>query len=402
MTFVVTLVHGTIPFRRLTRLLSWRPRHRAEDTPAWVFSDSPLCAALAKDLPGEVVLSVFGWWGANSVHGRWRAAADLRRHLEEQMARYPAARHFVIAHSHGGNVALHAVQSDVIKQHLAGVVCLSTPFIVVVDRAGWLTPIYVAHLYLAGVLGASALAAVWLRTGNLTSLLHWSPLAYTAVLPIASAAAFATLWLVSLVNGAAGSWKRRIELPDLTWLGRDRLLIIKGLGDEANSLLAAAQLVVWGAGAMIRRIAGLVGSFHHRLERPFRDSSVGVVKHAGTAVMAGVFMILATLSGTTLAPVMALVTLASFATWGARLGALSPFIEVAAESTPPGTWQITQLAGHQSGSWIDIFGTELTGLSHSSVYTDWRAITAIVEWMTAHGGAITPAAGELDGQNASR
>jgi hypothetical protein len=378
MTFVVTIVHGTIPFRWLTRLFAALVRRQLPDTPDWARRDSALCKVLAETLPGEVILQCFGWSGANSGRARSLASARLRHHLEDVIAQYPSAHHFVIAHSHGGNIALYATDSDTVKRHLNGIVCLSTPFIALVDRAGWLTPFFVAHLYLSALLGVMALIAAGIASEWSFRLSGWWSLLYF-VLPFL-AIVIVSRHLVTFADGVASKWQRKIALPKLDWLGLNRLLIIKGVGDEANSFLSVAQFVAFSTGGPIRRAALLAGASADLIERTFRDRA-RVFRMAATAVAAIVFTALSLVLGVLLFPLMVVTICASIVTWGAHLGVLSPFIELSAESTPSGTWQVTQFEGYESGHWTDLFGTELRTMAHSTMYSDARAIKAIVDWM---------------------
>jgi hypothetical protein len=196
--------------------------------------------------------------------------------------------------------------------------------------------------------------------------------------------------LVSFADDIASRWQRKIALPDLTWLSADRLLVIKGVGDEANSFLSVAQFVAWGAGGPIRTAALLAGGSAEWIDRQFRKRA-RMLKLVGSAVAGIVFTTLSLV--VLLSPLMVVTTCASIATWGAHLGVLSPFIELSAESTPPGTWHITQLQGYHTGDWTDLFGTELRTLAHSTVYSDARAIKTIVDWMNAkaEASAVRPA-----------
>lgn len=108
---VVTLVHGT-----------W-----ARDA-AWVKADSKLCQGLAQIDPPAIVRS-FQWSGHNSHRARLQAAEALTRQLGVTFAEYPLAEHHLIAHSHGGNVALYALRDPSISDRITSVVCLATPFI---------------------------------------------------------------------------------------------------------------------------------------------------------------------------------------------------------------------------------------------------------------------------------
>src|ERR1051325_1503123 len=85
---VVTLVHGIY----------------AREA-AWTKPDSALSTALTE---AGCVVRPFAWSGRNSHRARTRAAHDLTDHLRGEMAKNPKGRFWIIAHSHGGNVALHA------------------------------------------------------------------------------------------------------------------------------------------------------------------------------------------------------------------------------------------------------------------------------------------------------
>src|SRR5262249_19624504 len=113
MASFVTVVHGT--FAR-----------GAE----WIKQDSTLTRFLRKNIRnGPVHIQPFLWSGANKISARINAADELRCVLVDQVKTHPNDRHFVIGHSHGGNLAMLAIQTNaVLKQHV-GLICLSTPFL---------------------------------------------------------------------------------------------------------------------------------------------------------------------------------------------------------------------------------------------------------------------------------
>ena len=385
MTFVITIVHGTVPFRWLWDGLTRLGLRAPLDPAPWARRAAPLCKGLIEGLPGDVVFSDFHWSGANSAGARAAAAVQLQRHLEDLIRRYPDARHVVVAHSHGGNVALYALHGDTIRTRLHGVVCVSTPFISIIDRAGWLVPAFIALLYVSAVLAIAVAIGVWSTRHWIMSFPGWRRGLTVTIGVVLVAFGLSIRRGIAFVDDMTRSWKKRVVLPDLAWLARDRLLILRGAGDEANSFLALGQFVAWGAGGLIRRAAVFVGTVHDRIERRLRDAKSGVAKATGIAGAAIVLIALSMLAGVILSPVMLAVTFVSVVTWGVRLGLLSPFIELSAESTPPGTWQVTQLQGYERGGWADLFGTELTTLAHSTVYSDARAIKHIVEWISPPG-----------------
>jgi hypothetical protein len=111
-TYVLTLVHGT-----------W-----ARGAP-WTQPGSPLRSHLESRLGPNISFRVFEWTGQNSHTARLTAGEDLRHDLHQALKTHPQAQHFLIGHSHGGNVILYALRDPVLKDQIAGVVTLGTPFL---------------------------------------------------------------------------------------------------------------------------------------------------------------------------------------------------------------------------------------------------------------------------------
>lgn len=110
---VVHLVHGT--FAR---------------NAAWTQAGSFLRERIEDSFPrAKLSFSQFSWTGANCHRQRLNAAIQFCRHLTGALEESPGASHFVIAHSHGGMVALQALGVEALAQRIAGVVCLATPYL---------------------------------------------------------------------------------------------------------------------------------------------------------------------------------------------------------------------------------------------------------------------------------
>ena len=122
--YVVTLVHGT-----------WGRKS------AFIDPNGPLHTIFNERLPG-VVFSNFLWSGRNRMADRLRAAADLGRHLRELHEEYPHARLVIVAHSHGGNVALYSLKDPEVNAIVSGVACFATPFISVSKRTAIREAVY--------------------------------------------------------------------------------------------------------------------------------------------------------------------------------------------------------------------------------------------------------------------
>ena len=135
---VVTLVHGTFfPNADWTQLNS-------------KFSDE-----LREDVKG-VVVRRFQWSSENSPSARLRASFELLFDLEEVSNHFPTCEHYIVAHSHGGSVALHCLQNEELHPYVAGLICMNTPLLEYSLRDSMESsgPLGIVGLFAAFVIGA--------------------------------------------------------------------------------------------------------------------------------------------------------------------------------------------------------------------------------------------------------
>jgi hypothetical protein len=109
---VVTFVHGTFA-----------------SNATWVDPGSSLYVELEKRLSGRARFQTFRWSGKNTHSERLAAGESLLRQLSETISQCPRARLCIVAHSHGGNIALYALRHEEVRSRVQGVVTLATPFI---------------------------------------------------------------------------------------------------------------------------------------------------------------------------------------------------------------------------------------------------------------------------------
>jgi pimeloyl-ACP methyl ester carboxylesterase len=110
---LVVLVHGT-----------WGQQS------AWAFPDkSHLVQALGSRLSCDVEYRHFAWSGANRTGDRIEAAARLTAMMRSELAEHDRSV-FVLAHSHGGNIAIRAIEdlSDA-EQRSVQAILMATPFL---------------------------------------------------------------------------------------------------------------------------------------------------------------------------------------------------------------------------------------------------------------------------------
>ncbi|PTR29611.1 triacylglycerol lipase [Pseudomonas sp. GV085] len=107
---VITLIHGTFA-------------SNAE----WITATSEIYKKLSATYPNASV-NMFQWSGGNSHRARTLAGLELASTLETQLSIEPEKKHILIAHSHGGNVALYAMRNKLVASAVTKIVFLSTPF----------------------------------------------------------------------------------------------------------------------------------------------------------------------------------------------------------------------------------------------------------------------------------
>jgi len=108
----ITLVHGTFA-------------PKAE----WTGKDSPFRTQWPTSFNEKVEFDKFQWSGNNSHEARHVAALKLAERLKNRAQWYPERRNILIAHSHGGNVALDALRDSGVQKVVDALVCLNTPFL---------------------------------------------------------------------------------------------------------------------------------------------------------------------------------------------------------------------------------------------------------------------------------
>jgi hypothetical protein len=126
---------------------------------AWTRPNAPFRTAIEAELGPQTVFRTFSWSGWNGQKSRILASLSLREFLLDGLREHPDARHVIIAHSHGGNVALYALRDRALRERIAGLVCLATPFINTKPRRpstraviAWGLPLLVLFPLLCGVI----------------------------------------------------------------------------------------------------------------------------------------------------------------------------------------------------------------------------------------------------------
>jgi len=386
---VVTLVHGT--FAR-----------RAD----WTTESSPLCRTIRTTMHEPVRFEQFLWSGWNTVTSRNKAVERLISHLADVQTRWPQARHFVVGHSHGGNIAFQAMRDKAVEARIAGVVCLSTPFLWASPRdlgpvgriALWWFPVV---MVLVCLVPAVELLPLALQDG-----------AGAIALIIAVGLGFVfSPWATKFATVVAGA----LQYPDVQ---PRKVLIVRSFGDEASAALGAAHMISWIAeilwsstsrflGTLLSTVetwraalakrwrllvpacAALLGLAIFSLATAERGSWLEVTGMLAAATLAVLIAILArggyvaeffgALLIAALASPSFLIMVALGIATGPELLIAALLFRVTPESTPPGggwtVWQVPKDPWHTAQGAV---------LMHSTTYENEESLAIVSRWMIGH------------------
>lgn len=354
----VTLVHGT----------------HARNA-AWVKSTSPMSRGLRQ---AGLSCESFGWTGRNSHRARANAARALADRLRAQLNELaPGTRQAVVAHSHGGNVAIHAVWR-LLGQRTGAipVVALATPFIFAGRRKVW-APVLAAGVFTIVLVFIAGLVALPL------TVWHWEDE------PLWRFFLFAGAWLAAAVQVLAAvhwwlahgrPWRTanreefltKVQAPEAAPSG---LLVIRAADDEASSFLAISQFAGWMSATVLRLARPRLWSAAFFL-LAFAGSIFELIgANDAEDAIAKMFLV-----ASNVAFFLCAVILAIAGTFGLSYGFDGPtvtlFAFVSAEATPPGTHEIKQRP---------VRDTDSVGLAHSSLYDDPQVIGWVSERLNRAG-----------------
>lgn len=110
---ILILVHGTFATRA-----------------KWVEPNSSLAMELVNELgENDTLLESVRWSGKNSQGERIIAARKLRSRISTLLRKHPGAKVHIVAHSHGGNIAIYALQGSMIGSAVSSLTCMGTPYL---------------------------------------------------------------------------------------------------------------------------------------------------------------------------------------------------------------------------------------------------------------------------------
>lgn len=316
------LVHGT---------KSWKDRLLRRN-PSWL-ENGPLRNAL-KDA-GHAV-ATFTWSGWNSHHARRSATEDLVKFLAGHA--HCGNQIWILAHSHGGNVTLHAIdalRNGGVNTDRLKIVTLATPFLHARESRPGLRAATAAVLT-----GASGVVAILNVFAPIAQLDYWTFL-LSCVLAVGTVAQVGLVLLGMALHGCWLDGSRRsaftasIHAPAA---GPEFVAAARAASDEASGIIGTGQFLAWlgvGAAQIFTPIVGAIAVF---------VSAVSAIGILSTGWQTGA--VTTWLCNGYLAIVLStLFALLAFG-WDGPYAVL--FAKVSAEATPPGNstvWQFQPLSG---------------------------------------------------------
>jgi pimeloyl-ACP methyl ester carboxylesterase len=356
--FVVTLVHGT---------WGWRS--------PFLRHDSLMQNRLRLELGPDTRFVQFRWSGLNSVIARSRAASRLSEELATTISQYPSASHLVLAHSHGGNVALKALEMNPkLEEQICGVGCLSTPFLIARLRDHGVSPERIS-IVLSIIVVLIWLYYLWfsfLIPPNFGLLL----IAYPVLITIVS-----SVIVFALAAFAVHAWREFAKATLIRMKCRVsstlNLLILRTSLDEAGAALASMQMFQM----VIDRILHVMNDFLNFFDG-YESRTIVVPRLEKYPAILGhpliVLWLFLMLFGILIRSLIYLIALPAYlfliplvTPFGFELAIASYWLEVGTETTPPGAWLVRQLDAKGIG----------TQLTHTGVHSRDDAVEAIVRWI---------------------
>jgi len=239
---IITLVHGT-----------WGGKSQL------AASDSAFCVELSKALEGDCEFQIFRWSGDNHHTARFAAGLRLRECIRETADRFPNNPHFIIAHSHGGNIAMYALRDEALASTVVGMITLATPFVHVTRRRIPPSLRDAVQFFDAGsvLLGSGILLGLF-------SLLFqiFGPPLLQMIGMVGSVVALALMFasLASKRFWCASDFGNHIDFEKAFALPTSlapETLILKSAADEAHGVLSASSFISWFSNRFVGQIINI-------------------------------------------------------------------------------------------------------------------------------------------------
>lgn len=353
----IVLIHGT----------------RAKNAP-WTRQGSPLRHWLQNYFSGDLEFLAYQWSGKNNFHSRAVASDELVNLLRKLILSDSTAKFFMVAHSHGGNVALQIGKYQDISERIVGLVCLATPVLIAREvKSDIEPPQNIINTAISALIGHYA-------TGE---LIGW------AFVLTALAINIFLMLTNSLIKRCSFRWADVIRgHTEKPFFDQDKVLFVRHQGDEASAVLAIAYAVnrsliytskalgwpgkAWGSSGTFKII---IFAWCVAIASSLSSNSKFAIFFAFTSyvIVAGIFW---TLIAFVCLRALSQVILA-FA-FGFEVSVRNASLRITAEPSPLGAWQVLMLIPE------DI--EKQYPYAHGIVYSHPEFFSAISDWMMTRRG----------------
>jgi hypothetical protein len=216
---IVHLIHGTF----------------APDA-EWTQEHAALATELNALFGSNIWVMPASWSGDNAFDARNMASAKLRDAIQFLQRYFPNSKQLLIAHSHGGNVALYALQDLAPGHNVTGCACLATPFIHARLRDN--------DLYTADHLAKSVSAILAIIPLLFRAFWHISYLKELAMMAcLLIGARLIGMFLNVLLKEFEPEAKHLVENMQAVSPKGVHLLLLRKTGDEAAMALSTGQFI---------------------------------------------------------------------------------------------------------------------------------------------------------------
>ncbi len=368
----ITLVHGTFAAES-----DWITQHEDEKPDGF--------RGRLKSVLGEsTTFNLPTPWGSQSFFGKLKDLTNTARlngaeRLKQELLegeKKPGEKHFLLAHSHGGNVAMYALQDQKVQQRIDGLICMATPFLFPRRR-----PLSIVTLILSLIIMIIGVTQfLWGMGAANQNGIFW--VMACALITVGIIVPAILIWMIVRVRykqrGAndsnLGSSKLQDHITRLSYTDPNiPILLIRSSGDEASGLLRGTQFLNW-LGGMVMRIGGrqiyllICASALLLFWMAYKDAAwipAGTFTILNIALICSAAIMIVMLAALTLSRV-----LIGFDAWR-WVGELETMIE----DGPPGiASDLLVITPRQPKD----------GLSHTAVYTEPETTQAIAEWCMRH------------------
>lgn len=331
----------------------------------------------------------FPWSGRNS-HARRIQAGEQLATLIDSLRKDPSDQVFIIAHSHGGNVALYSLKH---VEPVDGIVFLATPFLQFdpqrFDFADFrFLPFAVAYTAFTALIAPVLL--LWFGTIQLVMLSLPGVVVGLAcvigVIGFSAAGLFATRLTYRWLSGTdAKRLRDACTRYQPTVPERQRVLILRKAVDEASAILSAGLFLEWLLAPAWRAFACLARLPHTgsvALKELFRRYTRTVMTLLASSIAVLIIstkwtvwlLVLAWLAGAVSLVCLLQLLLLFFVLFlntirfGRKKSVIqTSLIRVVSEATPLGEWK------------IELFSAKRYG--HSEIYNDPETAKGILRWL---------------------